>query len=348
LAAIVPIEAVEEFGDLKSHAIGSGPFVLTGYGRGEVLERVRNPNYYHEFPYVDGVTTRVIPEESSIQAAFRANSIDVYQPANKLKAEAVKGVRGTTTQRYLDRAYTVLRLNGSKFDPFKDERVRGAVDLALDRRAMIDKLHFGDAELAGPVGPAWDTALPREEVEAACQRDVTKARQLLSAAGAEGLRFTLSIGNYSDFADIAAMVKANLAEAGITADLQPREVGTWLADMLAGNFEATVFTHFKYLSDEIPLQSHHSLGSSRAQRDFLGVEDAKVDAILDRAEETIDDEERKKLAWDAQRLVLKRHGPTLTLYQPYGFWCAYDYIKGYTPTAFGFGIHKYDYWLDKG
>jgi len=213
---------------------------------------------------------------------------------------------------------------------------------------MIDKLHFGDAELAGPVGPAWDTALPPEEVEAACQRDVAKARQLLSAAGAEGLRFTLSIGNYSDFADIAAIVKANLAEAGITADLQPREVGTWLADMLAGNFEATVFTHFKYLSDEIPLQSHHSLGSSRAQRDFLGVEDPKVDAILDRAEETIDDEERRKLAWDAQRLVLKRHGPTLTLYQPYGYWCAYDYIKGYTPTAYSFGLYKYDYWIDKG
>jgi peptide/nickel transport system substrate-binding protein len=345
--AIIPIEAVEEFGDLKSHAIGTGPFVLTEYSRGEVLGRVRNPTYYHEFPYVDGVTTKVIPEESSIQAAFRANSIDVYQPANKLKAEAVKNVRGATTQRYLDRAYTVLRLNGSKFEPFKDERVRGAVDLALDRRAMIDKLCFGDGELAGPVGPAWDTALPPEEVEVACQRDVTKAKQLLSAAGAEGLRFTLSLGNYSDFADIAAIVKANLAEAGITADLQPQEVGTWLADMLAGNFEATVFTHFKYLSDEIPLQSHHSLGSSRAQRDYLGVEDPEVDAILDRAEETIDDEERKKLAWEAERLVLKRHGPTLTLYQPYGYWCAYDYIKGYTPTAFGFGIAKYDYWLDK-
>jgi len=348
LAAIIPIEAVEEFGDLKSHAIGSGPFMLKEFSRDEGLERVRSPNYYHEFPYVDGVITRVIPDESSMQVAFRAGSIDVYQPANKLTADAVRDVGGTTTQRYLDRAYTVIRLNGSKFEPFKDERVREAVDLALDRRAMIDKLHFGDAELAGPVGPVWDTALPPEEIEAAYQRDVAKAKHLLSAAGAEGLRFTLSIGIYSDFADIAAIVKENLAEAGITVDLEPREVGTWLADMLAGNFEATVFTHFKYLSDEIPLQSHHTLGSSRAQRDFLGVQDPKVDAILDRAQETIGDEERKKLAWDAQRLILKRHGPTLVLYQPYGYWCAYDYIKGYTPTAFGFGIHKYDYRIDKG
>jgi len=36
------------------------------------------------------------------------------------------------------------------------------------------------------------------------------------------------------------------------------------------------------------------------------------------------------------------------LYEPYGYWTAYDYIKGYTPTAYGFGQFKYDYWIDKG
>ena len=49
-----------------------------------------------------------------------------------------------------------------------------------------------------------------------------------------------------------------------------------------------------------------------------------------------------------QRRVLARHGPTLTLYEPYGYWAAYDYIKGYTPTSYGFGLYKYDYWIDKG
>jgi hypothetical protein len=36
------------------------------------------------------------------------------------------------------------------------------------------------------------------------------------------------------------------------------------------------------------------------------------------------------------------------LYEAYGYWCAYDHIKGYTPTAFGFGLYKYDYWIDEG
>ena len=69
---------------------------------------------------------------------------------------------------------------------------------------------------------------------------------------------------------------------------------------------------------------------------------------MERIQETIDDRERIRLSQEVQRLILKRHGPTLVLYEPYAYWAAYDYIKGYTPTSYGFGLYKYDYWLDKG
>jgi ABC-type transport system substrate-binding protein len=298
-------------------------------------------------PYLDGISVRVLPDEASIQAAFRAGALDTYGASNRLKAESVKDVKGASVRRSLDRAYACIRLNALKFQPFKDARVREAFDLALDRRAMIDRLHFGDAELAGPVPPAWETSLPKEEIEQAYTRDVAKARQLLGAAGYEDLSIDLSMGSYGDMPDQAAIIKANLAEARININIQPAELGTWLANMLIGNFQATVFSHLKFLSDEIPLQSHHSLGSSREQRDHLGVDDPQVDALLDKAQETIDDEERKQIAREAQRLILKRHGPTLHLYQPYGYLCVYDYIKGYQPSAFGLGLFKYDYWLDK-
>jgi len=328
LSAIVPREAVEQFGDLKSHAVGSGPFMLKSYGR--------------------GVNQKVIPDDSSIQVAFRAGSVDVYQADNKLKADAVSDVGGVSVQRYLRREYSVFVLNGARVEAFKDERVREAVDLAVDRRAMIDKLYFGDAELAGPVGPLWDSALPAEEIEAAYQRDVQRAKQLLSAASAEDLRFKLSFAAYANNPDRASIIKDNLAEAGITVDLESSELGSWLSDLLGGNFESTTFGHLPYLSDDIQLQSHHTYGWGRTEAGFLGVEDTKVDALLEKIQETVDNEERVKLAWDAQRLILKRHGPTLVLYEPYGFWCAYDYIKGYTPTAYAFGLYKYDYWIDKG
>jgi len=348
LTAIIPVEAAEHFGDLKSHAIGSGPFMLKRHSRDEGVDMVRNPNYYHEFPYIDGSSIKVLPDQASIQAAFRAGNLDVYDAPNRLQADAVSGVSGTSVQSYLERTYSVFVLNGARVEAFKDERVREAVDLALDRKAMIDKLHFGDAELAGPVGPLWDSTLPPEEIEAAYQRDVEKAKQLLSAAGAEDLSFKLSFASYQDNPDRAAIIKENLAEAGINVELQAGELGTWLADLLGGNFETTSFGHLPYLSDDIQLQSHHTYGFSRNEESFLGVEDPEVDATLEKIHETIDEDDRIELAQDVQRLILKRHGPTLVLYQPYGYWVAYDYIKGYTPTAYGLGLYKYDYWIDKG
>ncbi|MDI6858344.1 MAG: ABC transporter substrate-binding protein [Dehalococcoidia bacterium] len=348
LTAILPLEAVEQFGDLKSHAIGSGPYMLKSHSRDQGMEVVRNPTYYREYPYVDGISIKVLPDEASIQAAFRAGSIDVYTASNKLKADAVKDVGGATIQKFLDRTYSVLVLNGVKLEAFKDVRVREAVDLALDRQAMIDRLHFGDAELAGPVPPLWDASLPKEEIEAAYKRDVAKAKQLLSAAGAEGLTFSLSFANYQDNPDRAAIIKANLAEAGIDVQLQAGELGTWINDLTVGNFQATTFSHLRYLSDYIQIQSHHSHGWAHTPEGYLGVDDDEVDAMLEQINGTIDDEERIKLEQDAQRKILARHGPTLVLYEPYGYWAAYDFIKGYTPTSYGFGLYKYDYWIDKG
>jgi len=347
LTAIMPVEAVDEFGDLKSHAVGSGPYMLKTYDRNEGLGLVRNPSYYHEFPYVDGFDIKVLPDEASIQAAFRAGSVDAYLANDKLKADSVRSVGGTSIQKFLDRVYTVFELNATRVAAFKDDRVREAVDLALDRQGMIDKLHFGDAELAGPVPPLWSAALPKEEVAQAYQRDVTKAKQLLSAAGHENLSFVLSFGNYGNSADLASIIKSNLADAGITADLKPGELGTWLADLMSANFESTAFTHLRYLSDFIQINWHHSRGWARTDAGYLGVDDDTVDPMLDQINGTIDIEERIKLEQDAQRLILNRHGPTLVLYEPYGYWCAYNYLKGYTPTSYGLGLYKYDYWIDK-
>ncbi len=349
LTAIIPKEAIDEFGDLESNAIGSGPFMLDKYGRDEGLDIVRNPNYYRpEIPYIDGISVKVMPDDASIQAAFRAGQLDVYNADNKLKANAVRDLSGVVVQSYLARPYAVLDLNGARVEAFKDQRVREAIDLALDRQEMIDKLHFGGAELAGPVGPVWDSALPPEEVAAAYVRDVERAKQLLADAGAEDLSFKISFTNLGTTTDRAAIIQQNLAEIGVKAELQAGELGAWLDDLLAGNFESTTYSHLAYLSDDIPVQWHHTYGWGRTEESYRGVEDPEVDAMLDEIHETIDEEERNELIREMQRKVLARHGPTLVLYQPYGYWCARDFIKGYTPTAYGFGHFKYDYWIDKG
>jgi len=344
--AVVPKEAVEEFGDLKSNMIGTGPFMLKSWDINQGIEAERNPDYYRtDIPYLDGLNWIVMPDDAAIQASFRAGRSDVYAATDKLRAQSVSSVKGVSTQRFLTRAYTVLILNATRVPAFADERVREAVDLSLDRQAMIDKLFLGDGELSGPVGPSWDTALPPEEIRQAYTRDVAKAKQLLSAAGQENLRFTLVCSNYADNPDRAAIIQQNLREAGITVQLEARELGTWLNDLFAVNYEANTYANLPYLSDDIQLQSHHTKGFNRAM--FFGITDPEVDSLLEQVQTTIDEEARRELARQVQRKILQRHGPTLTLYEPYAYLVAYDYIKNYKPGPWGFGMYKFDMWLDK-
>ncbi len=346
IAAIVPVEAADS---LSTQVVGSGPFMLTDYRPNDGVSMVRNPTYYQDYPYVDGQSIKVITDDATVQAAFRSGQIDVYNATNKPSADAVKDVSGASTQKYLQSIYMTFILNGSKLAAFKDERVREAVDLALDRNQMIEKICFGDGELAGPIPPSGgNEALPKEEIEAAYTRDVSKAKSLLSAAGADGLSFTLTFVSSPDQADLASLIKSNLAEAGITANLAERDQGTWISEYYSGSFEATLMQQLPYLGSDFSLAFHQSRGFSNSEAFNYGVDDPQVDSMIENAQTILDEQQRINTWLDVQRLILKRHGPTLTLYQPYAYWVAMDFIKGYTPTANGFGLFKYDYWIDKG
>ena len=182
--AVVPKEAVDSFGDLKSNAIGTGPFQLKSWDRNTGIEVERNPDYYDpEIPYLDGLNWSVMSDDSSIQAAFRSGALDIYGAPDKFRAESVSSVSGASAQRFLNRAYAVLVLNAVRTPAFKDERVREAVDLALDREAMIQKLFLGGAELCGPVGPSWDTALPADEIKKAYTRDIGEVEAVALGCG---------------------------------------------------------------------------------------------------------------------------------------------------------------------
>ncbi len=91
--AIVPPEAVQAFGDLKTHACGSGPFQVRNLSPNEGIDMARNPDYYVAgIPYIDAMSWRTFADDASIQAAFKAQQVDVYGPPSKLQADGVASI----------------------------------------------------------------------------------------------------------------------------------------------------------------------------------------------------------------------------------------------------------------
>lgn len=346
--AIVAREAVEEFGDLKSNGLGSGPFQVKSLSRGEAMDMARNPNYYVAgIPYVDGMSWRIIPEDSSLRAAFKAQQLDVYGPPTKVQADEVASFsQDVILTKYANLAIYMINLNELAVPALQDVRVRRAMDLSLDRDAMIEKLCFGEGNYTGPV--SWGLefwSLPQDELRSRYKRDVAEARRLLEAAGVSDLTLQLKFPS-GPTADLASMIKMQMAEAGITVDLAPLELGTWIAALMAHDFELMVGGGLPYGDEQLPLQFNHTHNWTRKE-DPVHLPDPDIDAALDKVLVTVDVEERQKLVLDTTRKIIDRHGPFLYLYAPYSYTARWRYVRGYEDVVPGMIAYTYDMWLDK-
>jgi peptide/nickel transport system substrate-binding protein len=346
--AIVPKEAVEQFGDLKSHGLGSGPFQVASFSRGETMEMVRNPNYYVAgIPYVDGMSWRIIPDDSSLKAAFKAQQLDVYSPPTKIQADEVATMSDDVIlTKAANLAIFMINLNEIAVPALQDERVREAMDLSLDRDAMIEKLCFGEGNYTGPV--AWGLefwSLPQDELRRRYKRDVARARQLLGAAGVTDLTLELKFPSGAT-ADLAAMIKEQMAEAGITVNLVPQELGTWVADLFDQNFQLMVGGGLPYDDEHLPLQFNHTKNWTR-DANPVHLPEPENDALLDQILVTPDVQERQKLVLEVTRKIIDRHGPFLYLYAPYSYTARWRYVRGYDDIVPGRIAYTYDMWLDK-
>jgi peptide/nickel transport system substrate-binding protein len=346
--AIVPQEAVEQFGDLKSHGLGSGPFQVATVSRGETMDMVRNPGYYVAgIPYVDGMSWRIIPDDSSLRAAFKAQQLDVYGPPTKIQADEVAGMsKDVILTKGASLAIFMINLNEIAVPALQDVRVREAMDISLDRDEMIEKLCFGEGNYTGPV--SWGLefwSLPQEELRSRYKRDVTRARQLLTAAGVTDLTLELKFPS-GPTADLASMIKQQMAEAGIKVNLASQELGTWIADLMAHNFQLMVSGGLPYGDEQLPLQFNHTNNWTRKE-DPVHLPEPENDALLEQILVTVDVEERQKLVLEVTRKIIDRHGPFLYLYAPYSYTARWRYVRGYEDIVPGMVPYTYDMWLDK-
>jgi peptide/nickel transport system substrate-binding protein/glutathione transport system substrate-binding protein len=346
--AIVPPEAVQQWGDLKMHACGSGPFQVRSLSPNAGIEMERNPGYYVAgIPYIDAMSWRTFIDDAAMQAAFKAQQIDVYGPPSKLQADSVAGLSDhVILTKSPNLAIFMINLNEIKAPVLQDKRVREALDISLDRDAMIGKLCSGEGKYTGPV--SWGLeywSLPQEELRSRYRRDVGKARQLLEAAGASDLTLDLKCvaGGSSD---LAAMIKEQAAEAGITINIKSMELGTWITDLFAQNFELMVAGGLPYGDENLPLQFNHTYNWTRKQNPVRLPEPA-IDAELDEILRTVDPAARQKLVLDVTRKIIDRHGPFLYLYAPYAFTARWDYVRGYEDVNPAMIAYTYDMWLDK-
>jgi peptide/nickel transport system substrate-binding protein len=302
-------------------AVGTGPYKLVSYTRGDRTILERNDSYWGGKPAWDKVIMRPITSDAPRVAALLAGDVDLIEtpPVQDMERiqkggfKVAKGLSNRIIYLHMDQegdAPGIAGTNGK--NPFTDPKVRAAVSKAINRKAIVERIMGGVAQAAGELLPAPMFGTLGREPEAF---DAEAAKKLLTEAGyPDGFEVTLGTPNdrYINDEKIAQAVAQMLARIGIKVKVDATtasqffsrrnklEYPFYLAGWGASSGEIS--------SPLVSLVATFDKASGRGTTNAGRYSNPKMDALIAEALRTIDDNKRAELLRQAQTLVLDDHG----------------------------------------
>ena len=330
----------------KETAIGSGPFKLAEWVPDNFMRFEANKDYYVSGqPYLDGIRINVVPDESGLTAALRTKAADMAIITNANVARTLRAESGITLSAKASLSYNLLFVN-TKRKPLDNLKVRQAIAYAIDRKAIIDAVAFGEGEVTGPIAPALaNYALPTSQYPL-YTRDVAKAKQLLLEANVGPVSFTmLTQTTEPAYAkDIAQLVQQQLAEIGVTMKIETLEFTQWVDRWLKADFDMAPglngggpdpdFYVYRYFTNDGNLNF------------VTGYQNSVSSDAIKTARATTDVAKRKDLYTTAQK-ELVNGVPFIWLFVGRDYNATLPTTKGFVHLPNGSVIYLRQTWLDK-
>lgn len=353
---IMPKEVIEQDGDATKRIVGSGPFIFDKYDKGVSFTGKRNPAYYHKgLPHVNEVVTLIIPDVATRMAGLRGKELDLAI-IEQQDVEALK--KSNPELQFPEREQLNIPFFFWRLDrpPFNDVRVRQAASMAINRDERIQVIHAGRGN--------WNNAIPYALSDwwldprgpdmgpnaKYFKYDPAEARKLLAAAGhPDGLKVdVIATPGYGQiWVQAVELMLANLKSAGFNVTLKMQEYAAYIGTTFRGQFEGglvygleTPFTE----PHEFLFNMYHPKGT----RNHAGVNDPKLNEMIEKQMRTLDRAERKKQIFEIQRYLAEQmyYPPVTAGYITDGL---QPYVRNFFPISdYGIGVEIIPkLWLDK-
>ncbi len=305
--------------------VGSGPYKFVSWKRGAEIVFGRNDYYWGKKPDWDKVIYRPITNPAARVAALLAGDVDVIENPPTDDLARLKQNKDLTVQEIPSVRMIFLTLNMSKEvppgitgtdgkNPLLDQRVRKALSLALDRKAIVDRIMGGAAQPAGDLLP-YPSFGTSKELSVAPAADVAQAKKLLAEAGYPkgfGISLGSPAGRYINDKNVAQSVAAMWARVGVKTDVQTMAPPVFFSKLPTYAFSS-------YLSGWAPstgemLNPLNSLLVTQNSKLGLGTQNfghysnPEVDKLVGQAAQTLDDPARSKLLQEAAKIGMGDYG----------------------------------------
>ncbi len=305
-------------------AIGTGPFVLEKFTPGSGITLKRNDTYFGETPAWETVRLVPVPAPGPRLAGLLSGDYDLIENPAARDIEQIKSRDGfdyvsTPSNRVIflqmdvgrDESPFVKTEDGS--NPFKDERVRQAISMAIDRQAIVDRIMDGFATPAYQFIPdSMFGAIPSPEPLA---YDPERAKELLAEAGyPDGFKLTFHATNdrYINDSQVAQAVAQFLSRIGIETELDAMTRSIFFTrrsnkefSFAMGGWGSSEGGAASFLRQYVTTENE---GLGVGGSNYGGWSDPDFDAVLLEALRTVDEEKRARLLQQAEQMAVDRLG----------------------------------------
>jgi peptide/nickel transport system substrate-binding protein len=312
------ITAPESAGTNATQPVGTGPYKLENWVKGDSVTLVANPAYRNPGAVkLKTVKIRFMSADAMV-TAMRAGDIDAVPIGitGENVREFEKDKRFKVTAGSTEGETMVIINNKRK--PFDDVRVRRALTYAIDRPAVIEAASAGYGKPIGSHFPPHDPAYI--DLTRQYPYDPAKAKALLKEAGVSNLEVTLRLPPPPYAKPIGEVVQAMLSQVGINAKIENVEWAQWLdATFKNKNFDLTVISHVEP-NDFVKYAEpgyYWQYDSPKAQELI-----AKINSTLDKGGRTKALQDLQRLLADDAVNVFLYNLPRLGVYKQglTGFW----------------------------
>ena len=344
--------------DYRSRCVGTGPFKVKEWRRGEFIDYVKNQDYWvKDRPYLDGLRYVVIVERGTRTAALQSGQLDIAMPGETTKtaAEQLKKAVPQLVTTTVATSVTDNIVMNEKKPPFDNVKIRLAVSYAIDRRGLINGVHQGGAVPAVAMAPkpygVWGlldrdfAALPGYGKPADMKE---QAKKLMAEAGygpGKPLRVEMVTRAIAVYVDMASFVINELKQVGIEATLKQVETAQWHPMATRGDYQ--IGANLTGLGVDDPDANFYENFACGSPRNYSFYCSEHVMKMMEQQSMELDPAKRLALVIAVQK-QLEQDAARPTLDQRLDYFTVWPHVKNMVPhhNIFNFGRMQ-NVWRDK-
>lgn len=299
---------------LANNTMGSGPYKLANWKKGEYIQLDLNPNSPVK-PAFKNVYFKIVGDPSSQRLQLEKGEVDIVEGIPVEQLDSVKSMNNVNVVQKPSLLVDYVYINTSKGNPaLKDAKVRQALNYGIDYKSLIDAVQQGLATQMRGLIPngLWGYDEQAKQYE----HNIKQAKKLLADAGVKNLTLDLLYSDNKSWWETEALtIQANLAEIGVKVNLKKVAYAMSREMIDKGEFDLALGVWSPDFGDPYAFLNYwldsNNFGLS-GNRAFY--KNGEVDKLLRQAASINDQAKREELYKQVQTTVLE-DAPYILLYQ---------------------------------